>query len=296
MLKIIAENKHKFFSPKLILDKKLRILKYSEILKIDHQYKLNYIFKIKRNIKLFLNYLFSKILRKNINLVTSRRLSQVKKKYDNIAGQYIKNLKKKNSNFLIQYDNEVLECSGSIKQYYAYCLSNIIQNLNLKTILEVGAGELTQYFLIKKDLDKKNYKIERSCGLDLSLKRLEVGKEFLNSKNQEIEIFQANAEKMPFRDNEFDILYTCHCLEQVPHLLESCLKEMVRVSKKYVVLIEPSYEFTNKVTRNHIYRKNYVKISDKSLNKILKNFKFKRFKMPIFQYVNGAELIVIEKN
>ena len=296
MLKIIAENKNKIFSPKLILDKKLRILKYSEILKIDHHYKLSFIFKIKRNIKLLLNYLFSTILRKNINLVTSRRLSQIKKKYDNIAGQYIKNLRKKNSKFLIQYENKVLECSGNIKQYYAFCISNIIQKLNLKTILEVGAGELTQYFLLKKDLDKKNYKIKRSCGLDLSLKRLEAGKEFLNSKNQEIEIFQADAQKMPFKDNEFDILYTCHCLEQVPHLLEPCLKEMIRVSKKYVILIEPSYEFTNKVTRNHIYKKNYVKIFDKSLDKILKNFKFKRFKMPIFQYVNGAELIMIEKN
>ena len=36
---------------------------------------------------------------------------------------------------------------------------------------------------------------------------------------------------MPFKDNEFDILYTAHCLEQVPHLLENCLKEMLRVSK-----------------------------------------------------------------
>ena len=209
---------------------------------------------------------------------------------------YTEEFKKKDSKFIIQFKNEVLECSGSIKQYYAYCLSNIIQNLNLKTILEVGAGELTQYFLIKKDLDKKNYKIERSCGLDLSLKRLEVGKEFLNSENQEIEIYQGDAQKMPFKDNEFDILYTSHCLEQVPHLLENCLKEMLRVSKKYIVLVEPSYEFTNKITRNHIFRKNYIKINNKVLTKILKDINYKRFKMPIFQYINGAELIIIEKN
>ena len=73
------------------------------------------------------------------------------------------------------------------------------------------------------------------------LKRLKVGKEFLNSENQKIEIYQGDAQKMPFKDNEFDILYTAHCLEQVPHLLENCL--MLRVSKKYIVLIEPSYEF-----------------------------------------------------
>ena len=296
MLENISNNKEKYFSPELILKKKIRVLSDNEILKIDQSYRLSVFFQIKRRIKILLNYLFSLILKKNINLVTSRNLNKVKKKYDNIAGSYIENFQKEDSKFLIQYKNEVLECSGSIKQYHAYCLSNIIQNLNLKTILEVGAGELTQYFLIKKDLDKKSYKIERSCGLDLSLKRLEVGKEFLNSENQEIEIYQGDAQKMPFKDNEFDILYTSHCLEQVPHLLETCLKEMLRVSKKYIVLVEPSYEFTNKTTRNHIFRKNYIKINNKVLTKILKDINYKRFKLPIFTYVNGSELIIIEKN
>ena len=296
MLKNILDNEEKYFSPELILNKKIRFLNDNEILKIDRRYKLSFFFIIKRKIKLLLNYLLSIILRKNVNLVTSRNLNMVKKKYDNIAGLYVDELKKKDSKFLVQFENKVLECSGSIKQYYAYCISNIIQSLNLKKILEVGAGELTQYYLIKKDLDKKNYKIERSCGLDLSFKRLEVGKKFLNSEGQEIETFQGDAQKMPFKDNEFDILYTCHCLEQVPHLLEACLKEMLRVSKKYIVLVEPSYEFTNKITRNHIFRKNYVKITDKVLSKILKGLRYKRFKMPIFQYINGSELIIIEKN
>ena len=71
---------------------------------------------------------------------------------------------------------------------------------------------------------------------------------------------------------------------------------MLRVSKKYIVLVEPSYEFTNKTTRNHIFRKNYVKINNKILTKILKDIKYKRFKLPIFTYVNGSELIIIEKN
>ena len=51
-----------------------------------------------------------------------------------MAGSYIENFKKEDSKFLIQYKNEVLECSGSIKEYHAFCLSNIIQKLNLKTI------------------------------------------------------------------------------------------------------------------------------------------------------------------
>ena len=39
-----------------------------------------------------------------------------------------------------------------------------------------------------------------------------------------------------------------------------------------------------------------VKINNKILTKILKDIKYKRFKLPIFEYVNGSELIIIEKN
>ena len=117
MLKNISDNKEKYFSPELILSRKLRILNDNEILKIDQSYRLSVFFQIKRKIKLLLNYLFSVILRKNINLVTSRSLNKVKKKYDNIAGLYTEEFKKKDSKFLIQFKNEVLECSGSIKQY-----------------------------------------------------------------------------------------------------------------------------------------------------------------------------------
>ena len=78
MLKNILNNKEKYFSPELILKKKLRVLSDNEILKIDQSYRLSVFFQIKRRIKILLNYLFSLIL-KNINLVTSRNLNKVKK-------------------------------------------------------------------------------------------------------------------------------------------------------------------------------------------------------------------------
>ena len=67
-----------------------------------------------------------------------------------------------------------------------------------------------------------------------------------------------------------------------PSFIGSLFKRNVEGIKKYIVLVEPSYEFTNKITRNHIFRKNYVKITDKVLSKILKGLRYKRFKMPIF--------------
>ena len=98
MLKNISDNKEKYFSPELILSRKLRILKDNEILKIDQSYRLSVFFQIKRKIKLLLNYLLSVILRKNINLVTSRSLNKVKKNTIILLDCIQKNLKKKIAN------------------------------------------------------------------------------------------------------------------------------------------------------------------------------------------------------
>ena len=38
-------------------------------------------------------------------------------------------------------------------------------------------------------------------------------------------------------------------------------KELLRVSRKYIILIEPSYEFGTPETRDHIIKKGYLKIT-----------------------------------
>ena len=44
MLENISNNKEKYFSPELILKKKLRVLSDNEILKIDQSYRLSVFF------------------------------------------------------------------------------------------------------------------------------------------------------------------------------------------------------------------------------------------------------------
>ena len=44
MLKNILDNEEKYFSPELILNKKIRFLNDNEILKIDRRYKLSFFF------------------------------------------------------------------------------------------------------------------------------------------------------------------------------------------------------------------------------------------------------------
>lgn len=116
-----------------------------------------------------------------------------------------------------------------------------------KSILEVGSGSgfLTSYF------QKQHF---ASYGLDRSIMPLKVAKEKFNVKN----LVQGDMFNIPCKSNSFDVVWNEGVLEhfKFPKNLEAC-KEMVRVSKKYVIIAVP-----NKFTIWPI-RKTLLKISGK---------------------------------
>ena len=80
-------------------------------------------------------------------------------------------------------------------------------------------------------------------------------------------------------------------LEQVPHLFVKAVNECGRVATKYVVLIEPSYESGSEVTKNHIYKKGYIKITSNLLKKLDLSIVFRKI-LPIKTFHNGSEIII----
>jgi ubiquinone/menaquinone biosynthesis C-methylase UbiE len=263
--------------------------------KLFEKYNLSNFFLFKRKVKLIIINILNKILRNKIYSNNSRSLENVKKKYDKISGTYIHSIEKKKRFYGELNDGTVVKCKGNIHEYYGDIISKIIKQTKSKSFLEVGAGELTQFKLICDFLKKINFKVDETGALDISLKRLLVGKSYLKKKNNKIDyIIQGNAAELPFANDSFDLIYTCHCLEQVPELFKQSVDEMLRVAKNYVVLIEPSYELSNKITNNYIYYKDYVQINEKLLRSIKYKY-FKRIKLPFRQYLNGAELIIYKK-
>ncbi len=277
-------------------DKIIRILNKNEIEEIKKKWSVSYFFKLRRKFKIFL-FDFFKLFSfgTDIVYVKDRSLEKVKNKYDKISGMYIKNYLDSNKKFIAQINNDnVIELRGSKEDYYSKYLNNIIIKTNSKSFLEVGAGELTLAAEVIKSL--KKYFLDYSGALDLSLNRLVVGNEFLKNQNLNIDfVVNGNASNLPFPDNSFDIVYTSHCLEQVPHLFVKIVNECSRVAKKYVVLIEPSYELGSEVTKNHIYKKGYVKITSKLLKKLDLSVVFRK-KSPVQNYINGSEIIILKKN
>jgi len=93
--------------------------------------------------------------------------------------------------------------------------------------LEVGCGPGFVMDIVKKLVDVQ--------GMDLDLDMVSM------CKARGLEVTQGNAEDLPFRDREFDVVYCSFLLLWVKDPV-AVIKEMARVSRRYVLaLAEPDY-------------------------------------------------------
>ncbi len=275
--------------------KVLRQLKKEEIDKIENKYQISNFFIFKKKIKSILVKLINIFgLSNTVKITNPRSFESVQWKYENIAGNYIKNHKNKNKLKFIAINDEkkVFECLGMITPYYGECLKNLYNFYNCKSVLEVGAGELTTIYTFLKRLKKKPNLIG---AIDMSYKRLLVGKKYLNEKKMNIKyLAKADASKLPFKNNSFDFVYTANCLEQVPNLFVKSLREAVRVSSNLIVIIEPSYQFGTNASRNNIIKKGYTQINDGHFKKLgLKPIY--RNSLKLGYYHTLTEIVVLRK-
>lgn len=92
------------------------------------------------------------------------------------------------------------------------------------TILDLGCGNGAYTVEFMKHTN-------RIVGLDISAHML-----FGNPWKK---ILMGNAEKLPFGDGSFDIIFSANLFHHCPNPM-NILKEMKRVSKKYIISIEPN--------------------------------------------------------
>uniref|UniRef100_A0A6H1ZER6 Putative methyltransferase n=1 Tax=viral metagenome TaxID=1070528 RepID=A0A6H1ZER6_9ZZZZ len=102
-------------------------------------------------------------------------------------------------------------------------IQKIIQINKENTFLDVGCGNgfFGYYF----------EKICRTTGVDYSEKMIELNP----IKNKHI----MDANNLKFKDNSFDIVF-CHALLHHIEDIDRVIQEMRRVSKKYIVILEPN--------------------------------------------------------
>lgn len=235
-----------------------------------------------------------------------KHLQRIRELYMNGGNiiQYLKSIGDNDLNtmedILISYDFQ----SGSYIQYFSknqeyinlYCkaLAKLINSFgNIESLMEVGVGEATTLSTLIRNLENKPSNI---FGFDISWSRLKFAKELLKDfKIQNVNLFTANLFEIPLLDNSIDIVYTSHSIEPNGGKEEEALKELYRVARKYLILLEPSFEFANNEARTRMKTHGYVT----ELYSTAKKLNYKIIEHRLFDYssnpLNPTGLIIIEK-
>lgn len=196
-------------------------------------------------------------------------LNGIKKIYEqneNIIA-YLKELKASDQNnledILISYDFQAGTYTKGYKEnpknkdlYCAY-LAEIINSLaEYDSVLEVGVGEATTMGVM---LSKLKSKPKRTYGFDISWSRIKYAKKFIAELGiEDVELFTGDLFNMPLKDNSIDVVYTSHSIEPNGGREEEALRELYRVTNKYLVLLEPSYELASDEAKKRMKEHGYI--------------------------------------
>lgn len=170
--------------------------------------------------------------------------------YDMQTGSYIDALK----------SNEMKKFKGDYTDEIAKIVLSLCTPVS---ILEAGVGEATTLSGVMKNIGDNIC----SYGFDLSWSRVAFAKDWL--KNQGVansKLCCGDLLDIPFVDNSIDVVYTSHSIEPNGGNEEEILRELYRVARKYVILLEPAYELSSEEIKkrmdSHGYCKNLKSISD----------------------------------
>ena len=161
--------------------------------------------------------------------------------YDIQSGMYINNAMENP-----EFNRKWCEQLGEIIKFYSD--SNSL-------ILEVGCGEATTLSGVLEYIGD-NYK--KAYGFDISWSRLYKAQEWQEKYTNKADLFVSDLFEIPFEDNSIDIVYTSHSLEPNGGREEQAIKELLRVSRNKVVLVEPSYEFASPKAQKRMKSHGYV--------------------------------------
>jgi len=220
----------------------------------------------------------SALLRKELN-VKQNTLEIIEISYDMQTGSYIEAMKS--------------EDMAKHKEEYTAEIAKVILSLcNPMSVLEAGVGEATTLSGVLKHLGNE----VNSYGFDLSWSRVAYAKDWLYTQGiTNTVLCSGDLFNIPFLDNSIDVVYTSHSIEPNGGNEEPILRELYRVARKYLILLEPGYELSNEEAKqrmdSHGYCKNLKEASHSLGYDVLKHELFPFASNPL----NPTALTIISK-
>jgi ubiquinone/menaquinone biosynthesis C-methylase UbiE len=164
-------------------------------------------------------------------------------------------------------DDRMLARGIGTKRVHHMLLKRAIETVKPERVLEVGSGYGINLFVLAGYFPNIQFSgIELTEQGVLAAKRIgdmtSMPKEIIQFSpdnladvmaHQRVKFFQGSAIKLPFPDNSFDVLYTVLALEAMEEIRHQALRELARVAKKYVIMIEPFLNFNDRGIRYYYH-------------------------------------------
>ncbi|MES2003046.1 MAG: class I SAM-dependent methyltransferase [Bacteroidota bacterium] len=160
--------------------------------------------------------------------------------YDFQAGSYIEIIENDLS-YITAYTDELFKIINT------YCTSK-------HTILEVGVGEATTLCHLRKLFPSE----AKFYGFDISWSRISKGVEYLKRNNVEASLFVSDLFLTPLADSSIDVVYSSHSLEPNGGKEIEALKELYRITKDCLILLEPASEFADSSAKKRMEENGYI--------------------------------------
>ena len=203
--------------------------------------------------------------------------------YDLQTGTYVEQMKK-----------------PEIKSFYrkrAEKLYNTVESLidKPRSILEAGIGEGNfMGELLPLFTDKPV-----AAGFDISWSRTACARDYLAKKGLfNVKLHTGDLLNIPYMDNAFDIVYTNHAVEPNYEYEADIIKELYRITSKYIVLFEPIYELAGIEAQKRMESHRYVRNLKNTIMTL--GINIKEYKMLPAEYnlneLNPSGIIILEKD
>lgn len=136
-------------------------------------------------------------------------------------------------------------------------VADVLRPLCPGSLLEVGVGEASTLAGVISALGIQPSNV---AGFDISWSRAAYARRYLEkSGSHGVTLFTGDIGAIPLADNAYDIVYTAHSLEPNGGREREYLQELYRITKQWLVLVEPAYELGNEETRSRVEQHGYCR-------------------------------------
>jgi len=170
-------------------------------------------------------------------------LTSILYSYDMQAGSYIALLKD--------------PAAQAFQQKVGQEIAVLLDRLAPGSLLEAGVGEGTSLAPVLNHMRRRPSQV---LGFDLSLSRLLFARSHLTENGYgHVKLFTGDLDRIPVASDSVDVVLTIHAVEPNHGREEVILSELLRVARKHVVMVEPSFELASAKARERMEKFGYAR-------------------------------------